>query len=94
MKNVQQPREVSFNLQNLFVLCVVISLFACLFGFFANHFFFLCCRFLFTVSELPTDPSLSGNSSSSSETPKDEFLRNRLVIFGIDEINYCILIDA
>ena len=92
MKNVQQPREVSFNLQNLFLLCVI-SLFACLFCFFRTIFSF-CVVAFYSVSDLPTDPSLSGNSSSSSETPKDEFLRNRLVIFGIDEINYCILIDA
>lgn len=34
-KNVQQPRKVSFNFskQNLFVLCFLISLFACLFCF-------------------------------------------------------------
>ena len=33
MKNVQQLRKVSFNfsMQNLFLLCILISLFACLF---------------------------------------------------------------
>lgn len=75
-KNVQQPRKVSFNFskQNLFVLCFLISLFACLFCSLWSIFFFLWCWFLLTGSELPAKPSLSGNFSSSLETAKDEFL--------------------
>ena len=65
MKNVQQLRKVSFNfsMQNLFLLCILISLFACLF----------CLLWTIFLSML----SLSINSlwiTSSPKTPQDKFL--------------------